>query len=374
MVIFISLLTAVLFVLLFEKPLKKNPIPFYVISAILSLATIIIQVQGIAPGGFVGEYIFPMFSKAGLGTSFFVLVMYASTFKNGSEPIKLLMPLRGQLSIIASILTLGHVFSISGIFSPEKTLLYILSVIMFIIMIPLFVTSFILIRKKMNPKAWKNLQRFAYIFYVFIYCHILLLYTRGALRGDARSTLNIFTYSIIFLWYFICRPMKAYSTKHKDFDLDRCRYISLIAVVFISLGIYGGFKSTAANANAANEAKNVIVESADEPAQGEGSETSADEDGAKEISQAVTDGVYSATCFGYAGDITVEIKVENGEVVDITLPNYEDEDDYKHFSEDVIEKLKQEPLGDVDTVSGATFSTQAVIDAYNEALKQAGIK
>ena len=99
MVIFISLLTAVLFVLLFEKPLKKNPIPFYVISAILSLATIIIQAQGIAPGGFVGEYIFPMFSKAGLGTSFFVLVMYASTFKNGSEPIKLLMPLRGQLSI-----------------------------------------------------------------------------------------------------------------------------------------------------------------------------------------------------------------------------------------------------------------------------------
>ena len=88
----------------------------------------------------------------------------------------------------------------------------------------------------------------------------------------------------------------------------------------------------------------------------------------------MTDGVYSATCFGYAGDITVEIKVENGEVVDITLPDYEDEDDYKHFSEDVIEKLKQGPLEDVDTVSGATFSTQAVIDAYNEALKQAGIK
>ena len=373
MVIFISLLTAVLFVLLFEKPLKKNPIPFYVISATLSLATIIIQAQGIVPGGFVGEYIFPMFSKAGLATSFFVLVMYASTFKNGSEPIKLLMPLRGQLSIIASILTLGHVFSISGIFSPEKTLLYILSVIMFIIMIPLFITSFNLIRKKMNPKAWKNLQRFAYIFYVFIYCHILLLYTRGALRGDVRSTLNIFAYSIIFLWYFICRPMKAFSTKHKDFDLDRCRYISLIAVVFFSLGIYGGLKSTAANANAANLAKNVIVESADATADGD-LEASSSEDGAKEISQALTDGVYSATCFGYAGDITVEIKVENGEVVDITLPSYEDEDDYKHFSEDVIEKLKQEPLGDVDTVSGATFSTQAVIDAYNDALKQAGIK
>ena len=357
MVFFLSLLTAVLFVLLFEKPLKKNPIPFYVISAILSLATIIIQMQGIVFGGVMGKYIFPMFSKAGLGTAFFVLVMYAATFKNGSEPIKLLMPIRGQLSIIASILVLGHVFSISGIFSPEKTLLYILSVTMFIIMIPLFITSFNLIRKKMNAKVWKNLQRFAYIFYLFIYFHILLLYVRGAIRGDLRSTLNIFVYSIIFLWYFISRPLKAYSVKHKDFDLNRYRYISLILVVFVSLGIYGYMLGAADHAR--DESTKSVAES---------------EDASKEPAPVVEDGIYSSTCFGYAGDITVEIKVENGEVVDISLPDYGDEEDYKHFSEDVIEELKKDPLADADTVSGATFSTQAVIDAYNDALKKAGLK
>ena len=46
----------------------------------------------------------------------------------------------------------------------------------------------------------------------------------------------------------------------------------------------------------------------------------------------------------------------------------------KNFSEELIEALKQDPLADVDTISGATFSTRAVIDAYNEALKQAGLK
>jgi DMSO/TMAO reductase YedYZ heme-binding membrane subunit len=358
MVFLLSLLTAILFVLLFEKPLQKNPIPFYVIFSILSLATIISQLQGMNPGGFTGKYLYPMFTKAGLGTSFFVLVMYAATFKNGSKPIKLLMPIRGQLSIIASILALGHVFSYSALLSPNVSALYIFSAIMLCIMIPLFITSFIKIRKKMNPRAWKNLQRFAYIFYLLIYVHILLLYVRGALRGDSRSSINILVYSIVFLWYFICRPLKAYSVKHKDFNLDKYRYISLILVVLVSIGFYLYVTNASVSADVSDD-NNTSLES-----------TESESDSAS----SVTDGVYSATCFGYAGDITVEIKVENGEVTDITLPNYEDEDDYKHFSEELIETLKQAPLADADTVSGATFSTRAVIDAYNEALKQAGLK
>ncbi len=358
MIIFISLLTAILFVLLFEKPLQKNPIPFYVIFSIFSLATIILQLQGINPGGFVGAYIYPMFTKAGLATSFFVLVMYAATFKNGSQPIKLLMSIRGPLSIIASILALGHVFSYSALLSPNVSSLYIFSVIMLCIMIPLFITSFVMIRKKMNPRAWKKLQRFAYIFYPMIYVHILLLYVKGAIRGDSKSALNIFVYSIIFLWYFICRPLKAYSISHKDFNLDKYRYISLIFVVFVSLGFYLYITGVSVSANASNDMSSSF----------ENSEPEANS------ASSVTDGIYSATYFGYAGDITVEIKVENGEVIDITLPGYEDESDYKHFSEELIEALKQDPLADVDTISGATFSTRAVIDAYNEALKQAGLK
>lgn len=164
-------------------------------------------------------------------------------------------------------------------------------------------------------------------------------------------------YSIIFLWYFICRPLKAYSVSHKDFNLDKFRYISLILVTFVSL-IFYLYITTVSNP------KNV----SDDISTTSGStESSAN-------SLSVTDGVYSATSFGYTGDITVEIKVENGEVTDITLPDYEDESDYKHYSEELVDKIKQDPLADFDTVSGATFSTGAVKDAYNEALKQAGLK
>ena len=352
MIFFISVLTAILFILIFEKPLKNNPVIFYVISALLSLATVFMQLKGITPDGFIGKYIYPMFSKAGLATAFFVLVMYAATFKNGSAPIKLLMPMRAQLSIVASILAFGHVFSYSALLSPKSSLFYILSVIMFCIMIPLLITSFTVIRKKMSAITWKKLQRFAYIFYIMIYLHILLLYVRGAIRGDSQSALNILMYSVVFLWYFICRPLKAYSTQNKEFNLDRFRYISLVSVIFISLGLYIYLTDTVKE-----ESTDKIVEAT----------TTSD-------SSTVKDGTYSATCFGYAGDITVEIKIENGEVTNITLPNYEDENDYKHFSEELIAQLRQNPLADIDTVSGATFSTQAVIDAYNEALKQAGIR
>jgi len=384
MVFIISLLTAILFVLLFEKPLKKNPIPFYVISTIISLALIILRMQGVNPGGFMGKYIYPMFSRAALSTALFVLVMYAVTFKNGSEPIKLLMPLRGQLSIIASILALGHLFSYSRLFSPQLSPAYILSVIMVCIMIPLFVTSFIKIRRKMKAKTWKNLQRFAYIFYVFLYFHILFLYVRGAMHSDSRSTLNVLVYSIVFLWYFICRPLKAYSVKHKDFDLNRYRYISFVLVAFVSLGLYGFLQYTAETPRnlPSDKLAEAEVPAAAVPSQNTDANTLPEEqtllstDSGKETAdkKTVTDGVYSATCFGYAGDVTVEITVENGKVVSISLPNYEDEADYKHFSDDIVDKLMQDPLADVDAISEATFSTQAVIDAYNEALEQAGIE
>ncbi|MBO4458558.1 MAG: FMN-binding protein [Butyrivibrio sp.] len=351
MVFILSLLTAILFVLLFEKPLKRNPIPFYVVSALISVAIIILQLQNVSFGGYVGKYLYPMLSNAGLGAAFFVLVMYAATFENGSYPAKLLIPIRGQLSIIASILTLAHVFSFSTLLSPKLSLVYILSAVMVIIMIPLFITSFIKIRRRMHPKTWKSLQRFAYAFYLLIYLHILFLYIRRAMHGDSRSAQNIAVYSVVFLWYFICRPIKAYSTKHKDFNLNRFRYISLVPIALLSFGIYGYMQNTAAAPEQIAETENTSTEA----------------------SSTITDGIYSATCFGYAGDITVEIKVENEEVVDITLPDYGDEPDYKHFSEDVVKQLKQDPLADVDAVSEATFSTKAVIEAYNDALKQAGI-
>ena len=49
-----------------------------------------------------------IFTQGGLAGALFVLVMYAGAVKNGGVYIRHIMPIRSELSIMASILTLGH--------------------------------------------------------------------------------------------------------------------------------------------------------------------------------------------------------------------------------------------------------------------------
>jgi len=44
----------------------------------------------------------------------------------------------------------------------------------FVVMIPLFITSYLVIRMKMKPKSWKNLQRFAYLSYALTLIHLIV--------------------------------------------------------------------------------------------------------------------------------------------------------------------------------------------------------
>ena len=101
--------------------------------------------------------------------------MYTGALPNGSWLIKKLMPVRAELSIIATILTLAHnisygmtyfkmLFTMPKVMPLNQILATICTMVMMCIMIPLCITSFKSIRKKMNPKSWKKLQRWAYVF------------------------------------------------------------------------------------------------------------------------------------------------------------------------------------------------------------------
>lgn len=369
MVFAISILTAILFVLIFKKPLKKNPVVFYLGSVGLSLAVAVLKWLGISFSGFFGEYIYPLFDRAAFGTGLFVLVMYAATFKNGSKAMKLLMPLRGELSIIASILTLGHNFAYSKSYltkvsTPKAALptnqliAGIFSYTMLLIMIPLFITSFKKIRRKMDPKKWKKLQRLAYIFYVLIYAHVMTLNIPMALRGIERSKVNILVYSIVFLFYFASRILKATVKADNNSRFNAYRLTALVAVISVSSLLF--FKIDTLSKAKEETVESTNISSLETP---------------EEIAEhTVTDGSYSATAFGYEGNITVEIVVKDGEVVNVHFTSYEDDEDYKHYSDELIAKLYEDPYGDYDAVSGATFSSKATLKAYKEALKKAGVE
>ena len=181
-----ALFIAILIAFCLDKPLKKCPAAFYISAAVLTVASVVITQSDInISNRFVRDYVIGIFSRGALGTAFWAVVMWAGAMPNGSAPIKKLMPIRGELSITAAILTFSHIITfgvqyitnlINGRTGSDFVVTSIVCLAMVLIMTPLTVMSFKKIRKKMNGKTWKKIQRLAYIFYACIYVHILVLF------------------------------------------------------------------------------------------------------------------------------------------------------------------------------------------------------
>ena len=84
------------------------------------------------------------------------------------------------------------------------------------------------------------------------------------------------------------------------------------------------------------------------------------------------DGRWEGGAKGFGGMITVLVTVENGTISEIEITSADGEDKaYLSMAEVIIPKIIEAQSADVDTVSGATFSSTGIRDAVSEALKQA---
>ena len=87
---------------------------------------------------------------------------------------------------------------------------------------------------------------------------------------------------------------------------------------------------------------------------------------------AYTNGVWKGTAQGFGGDIQVEVTVEGGSITDISIVSAEKEDGaYLSMAEDIIPKIIDAQSADVDTISGATFSSTGIKNAVTQALEEA---
>lgn len=109
MLFLIALILAVGFALLCGKTLKKYPYAFYAAAVIVTVVISILAVSDLrSVPVFVNTYIIGLFTRGAFATALWCVVMWTGAMPNGSVPIKMLMPVRGELSIFAAILTLGH--------------------------------------------------------------------------------------------------------------------------------------------------------------------------------------------------------------------------------------------------------------------------
>lgn len=85
------------------------------------------------------------------------------------------------------------------------------------------------------------------------------------------------------------------------------------------------------------------------------------------------DGTYTGSATGYGTDLTVEVVIENNLITSIQIVSHNERQSsfyQKAFDEVPVSILETQSL-DVDTVSGATFSSIGIINAVNDALSQA---
>ena len=82
----------------------------------------------------------------------------------------------------------------------------------------------------------------------------------------------------------------------------------------------------------------------------------------------LADGVYKGTGTGYAGDITVSVQIKDKQIVAIDILSSSDDAAFFNRAKAVIDRIIEGQTLDVDTVSGATYSSNGIISAVKNAL------
>lgn len=459
MVFLISLILTALLIASGRNFLKKHAAVCYVLAAAISAAVVVCTATGASAAfpAWVRSWIWPIFARSALSTALFAAVMYAGAVPNGSKLMKAVMPIRGELSIIASILTLGHnisfgltyfrlLFTQPDCLPVNQLLAAICSLVMLCIMLPLFITSFKCVRKKMKGSSWKKLQRLAYGFYALIYIHVLLLTLPSAQKGNGSYLLTVVVYSVVFLAYGALRVRKA--LQKQSTAVRRIPTVAAVCAMILVICAAAGPRSADSQpANGQEQSQEEVSGQEDAAKTAESNETAGEtsengseeetsaEDGAEtpaaeepetsaetpansgntnapaepakqpeqetqkpaneqppaetqkpeetakpaepekptepEIVYQYKNGTFSGSGEGFEGTITVNVTIENDKITNISVVSASDDEPYWSEGKGIISRIISAQSANVDTVSGATFSSGGILDAVKAALSSA---
>lgn len=218
----VCVLLAVAFAFGCKVPLKKAPWVFYLLA--VALDVLVIFAAQIDTPQWMYRSIILANGRCLFAFGLFTVVMFIGVLKDGSKAKRWLTPVRAELSIVASILAVGHmvryinVYSLRVITSPSSMangmlISFVVAVLIAIMLVLLAVTSFKVIKRHMGAGAWKNIQRLAYPFFVLIYAHILLIMLRPAMAGAANARLSLVLYGIIVVAYVVLRVLRWRASK-----------------------------------------------------------------------------------------------------------------------------------------------------------------
>lgn len=86
------------------------------------------------------------------------------------------------------------------------------------------------------------------------------------------------------------------------------------------------------------------------------------------------DGKYFGSAKGFRGPVKVQVKIKSGKIKAVSVVSSSDDAPYFNRAKGVIGKVLRSQSTNVDTVSGATYSSNGILGAIDVALKKAVIK
>ena len=404
MIVILALICSLAFFHFFGKALKKKPAVLYGICILLSLVSIFYPREGGLP--FLDFFFKKIMQRGVLAGSLFIWVMLAPVLPKSFSGRKTIYLLRGEMAICASLITLAHNLAFGGKYfgalflgqghiSLMELHAAIVSCLMILLLIPLTVTSFQAVRRKMQGKTWKELQNWSYLFYLLLYLHIFFIYQGALIRGKGDYFFTLMLYSFIFGLYGFLRirqyRIQKEGKEKKTFPLLRIGGILPIVCIFLS-GFYSAGKYRAAlEANVdkiraqesvseqhgqgeENNSSEKAVEASGDKASTNSSNASSDSQGADGNS---APGAYKdGECFGkasaYNGNVEVKVTISGGKITAIDIVKTKDDEEYFFDAQKkVIPEILEKQSTDVDAVAGATTSSEGICHAVEKALEEA---
>lgn len=220
----VGIVVITLFYILLADVIKKYPIPFYLLTYVLIVPVVWYyetKVYKTMPMWF-NTYFMDIFQRGIFSTITFMIVMFLGVVTTHNFITKKLFKIRGELSIIGCFAALCHniafgiryfveFFTNSSAMNIQTKIATVISLILIALMLPLMITSFKCVRKKMKASTWKNIQKMAYPFFYLIYAHLMILFSLNI----KKNMLSMIIYTVIYLVYTILRIRKYVLTKNK---------------------------------------------------------------------------------------------------------------------------------------------------------------
>jgi DMSO/TMAO reductase YedYZ heme-binding membrane subunit len=144
------------------------------------------------------------FVKGYVGFALFYVVMITGALNPKLKITQKLKSVRAPYSILGFVILLSHPLHYAIEVLTQQRDFPLFGVLAFVVMIPLFITSYMSIRKRMKPQDWFKLQRWAYLSYAFILIHLVI---------NASTPQNRIVAIILFIPYISLKLFK--ELKHK---------------------------------------------------------------------------------------------------------------------------------------------------------------